>query len=186
MHVPPPYLLLMVDPSYNKTVPTNTALHTIEGNLTASRPLHARQSNNSEATALVSSSPPIAPYAGPQPPKDDPSHNYTLLLFSQPKDFTIPAKYGSWLPLNLSNIYTRVNFPVVDFVRDTGLGKPVAATYFEVNLTSGSATTTGSATPTRGHQTPSTTTATGGSTKVPGQVSALFGFLFSSCVYWLL
>lgn len=178
----------MVDPSYNTTVPTNTALHTIEGNLTAKRSSKGSDKpRKSDATALVSSTPLIAPYIGPQPPKNGPTHNYTLMLFSQPADFTIPAKYDSWLPLNLSDVYTRVNFPVVEFVRDTGLGQPVAATYFQVNLTSGSATTTnGSSTPTGGQQAPATTTATGGASGSLELGMGLFGLLLSISMYWLI
>ena len=58
-------------------------------------------------------------------------HSYTLLLFKQPKIFTVPSIFHVFLPLNISDPLNRVNFPVVDFAKETGLGNPIAANYFE-------------------------------------------------------
>lgn len=136
---PSPYLLLMVDPDYNATVPTNVVLHTMVGNLSSG----STAGHPAALTTLTSADEALAAYIGPQPPPGKPSHNYTLMLFEQPHNFSIPPAFQSFLPLNLSNVYTRVNFPLVDFVRQTGLGSPVAATYFRLDL---NATTTPSAT----------------------------------------
>lgn len=134
----PPYLFMMVDPSYNASVPTNVVLHTIVANITAlsgGAPIHE----------LVSaSSPALAAYIGPQPPAGKPTHNYTLLVFAQPKGFVVPTAFDSFLPLNLSNVYSRVNFPLLDFVKDGNLGNPVAANWFRLNLTSSTNSTASS------------------------------------------
>ncbi|KAJ5247765.1 hypothetical protein N7468_002748 [Penicillium chermesinum] len=131
-----PYILLMVDPSYNATVPTNTVLHTIVGNLTAGQAYNASWSDNKPTLALKGPQPVVAPYVGPEPPAHQPSHNYTIMLFSQPPNFQVPSKYDQWMTLDMSDPFTRTNFPVVNFARDTGLGQPVAATYFRLTLTS--------------------------------------------------
>lgn len=156
-----PYLLLMIDPDYNKTVPTSVVLHTIVGNLTASpHPFNASNQTtkpgvnspafNTSFVPLHTSSPALAPYIHPLPQPGQPTHNYTLLLFRQPFDFSVPAAFQSFLPLNLSNVYTRTNFPLLDFVRESGLRQPIASSWFRLIL-DGNATSTA-------HE---TTTATG-------------------------
>ncbi|KAI9730785.1 MAG: hypothetical protein M1818_008065 [Claussenomyces sp. TS43310] len=99
----------MVDPDYNASVPTNVVLHTIVSNLT-----------NNEAPdgtlTLASIAPALAAYVGPEPQAGEASHNFTLLLFQQPGSFSVPLAFESFLPLNLSNVYTRVTFPQVDFL----------------------------------------------------------------------
>ena len=127
--------MLMVDADFNETVHTNTVLHTIDGNLSA-------PSTSPSATRPVqlSAAPePLAPYIGPQPPKGKASHNYTIMIFEQPKNFSVPADFSSFIPLNLSDVYTRTNFPVVDFAKAVGLGQPLAATYFRLDLANGTA-----------------------------------------------
>ncbi|KAJ5899969.1 hypothetical protein N7495_004713 [Penicillium taxi] len=152
-NVSAPYIFVMVDPSYNSTVPTNTVLHTIAGNITK-----GDISGNDLTLDYGATS--IAPYTGPEHKAGQSNHNYTLLLFSQPDNFNIPSKYDSYLPLNLSNVYTRVNFPVVDFVSDTGLGQPIAAIYFRLDLSSESSTTTAATTLTTATSTSSASAAT--------------------------
>ena len=128
------FIFIMVDPDYNTTVPTNTVLHTIVGNLTSA----STASGSPAAYALTTPSAPLASYIGPQPPKTGPPHHYTGLLFLQPPNFAVPSKYASFLPLNPANPLTRTNFPILDFVLDTGLSNLNAATFWEV---SGIATT---------------------------------------------
>ena len=185
-HVYSTFLLLMVDPSYNATDPTNTVLHTIIGNLTISRPRNNTDWDSDAVTlALKSAQPPIAPYIGPEPQPNQPSHNYTLMVFSQPKNFKIPGKYNSWLPLNLSDVYTRVNFPVVDFVRETKLGQPVAATYFRLNLTNAAATISANTTATASGLDQSTTTAASNAVVNRASSPILFRAISLACAYIL-
>ncbi|QGA22269.1 hypothetical protein EYB26_009985 [Talaromyces marneffei] len=123
------YVFIMVDPSTNATDPTYPALHTLYVNVTA---------DGAEGWTI------LAPYINPEP-TSGPAHNYSLLLFEQPQaHFEVPSEYASFLPLNLSNLYTRVGFPFLDFINDTGLGKPVAGNWFResavtINSTSSSA-----------------------------------------------
>lgn len=123
------YVFIMVDPSTNTTDPTYPALHTLYVNVTA---------DGAEKWTV------LAPYINPEP-TPGPAHNYSFLLFEQPQaQFEVPLEYASFLPLNLSNLYTRVGFPFLDFINDTGLGKPVAGNWFReravtTNSTSSSA-----------------------------------------------
>ena len=118
----------MVDPDYNATVPTNTVLHYLLPGLRSEN--SSTRIGNLTFTPLTSRHAPLAAYIGPQPTSTRP-HSYTLLLFAQPKNFTVPPRFDAFLPLNTSDPLNRVNFPVVDFVKETGLGSPVAANYFE-------------------------------------------------------
>lgn len=119
----------MVDPSTNATDPTYPALHTLYVNVTA---------DGAEDWTV------LAPYINPEP-TPGPAHNYSFLLFEQPQaQFAVPSEYASFLPLNLSNLYARVGFPLLDFINDTGLGKPIAGNWFQesavtTNSTSSSA-----------------------------------------------
>lgn len=123
----------MVDPDTNTTDPASVALHTIVTNLTLA--------NSSSGDIL-------AKYVAPEPSGTAP-HNYTLLLFKQPSNFTVASIYDPYFPLNLSDVWNRVNFPLPQFLNSTGLGKPVAANWFQEKSESTSATTsTGTATAT--------------------------------------
>lgn len=123
------YVFVMVDPSTNATDPTYPALHTIYADVPAD--------GADDWTVL-------APYINPEP-THGPAHNYSFLLFKQPQaQFQVPSKHASSLPLNLSNLYARLGFPFLDFINDTGLGKPVAGNWFResaftTNSTSSSA-----------------------------------------------
>jgi hypothetical protein len=115
---PGKYVFIMVDPSTNATDPTYPALHTIYANVT---------------TDGVEDWTVLAPYINPEPTAG-PAHDYSFLLFEQPQaQFQVPSEYTSFLPLNLSNVYNRVGFPFLDFINDTGLGKPVAGNWFREN-----------------------------------------------------
>lgn len=118
----------MVDPDYNATVATNTVLHYLFSGLRSTS--NVTRTSNFTYFPLISKSAPAAAYIGPQPTKPLP-HSYTLLLFAQPANFSVPSAFAKFLPLNLSDTLNRVNFPVVDFVNKTALGMPVAANYFK-------------------------------------------------------
>ncbi|KAJ5947359.1 PEBP-like protein [Penicillium verhagenii] len=108
------YVFMMVDPGTNTTDPTSVALHTIVTNLTVA--------NSSSGNTL-------AQYIAPEPSGTAP-HNYTLLLFKQPSNFTVASIYDPYLALNLTDVYNRVNFPLRPFINSTGLEEPVAANCF--------------------------------------------------------
>ncbi|CRL19240.1 Phosphatidylethanolamine-binding protein PEBP [Penicillium camemberti] len=100
------YLLLVVDPGWNKTSPPSVIVHTVVANLTTNV--------NSTSKANI-----IATYIAPQP--NSGTHNYTLFLFSQPPNFSIP----------------------------TGIEAPVAANYFRVTSSNGTSAGTAATTTTR-------------------------------------
>lgn len=141
------YLLLFVDPSINTTSPAYTGLHEIVANLRVDNSnngtLTMTPANNTGTVAEA-----LAPYVYPQVPPGGSAHQYTLLLFEQPAVLDVPVAYASFLPFP-TNLLTRVNFPLLEFIQAVGLGKPVAANWFwegPANATSGSATPSASAT----------------------------------------
>jgi hypothetical protein len=77
----------------------------------------------------------IAPYVQPSPPVGDVPHAYTFILFSQPANFSVPAQYAGV-------VQTRIAFNTSQFVKDAGLGEPLAANYMRVQNLTGTPTTT--------------------------------------------
>jgi phosphatidylethanolamine-binding protein len=88
-------------------------------------------SNSSLVVPPESSAP--ATYRQPSPPVGDVAHAYTALLFAQPANFSVPAQFTEVLQ-------SRVFFDTAAFVEAAGLGSPIAANYFRVQNTSGTAT----------------------------------------------
>lgn len=125
-----PYLLLMVDPDWNKTTPPSVVLHTIVANLTTSL------NNTGEGKA-------IATYISPQPSSG--THNYTLFLFNQPSNFNIPARYATFMETNAETPLNRLNLPLESFINQTSLGAPIAANYFRVTAVAASNSTSSGA-----------------------------------------
>ncbi|KAJ5591915.1 PEBP-like protein [Penicillium hispanicum] len=119
------YLFMMVDPDTNATDPASVGLHTVVANLS--------QSTSSSEDVL-------AKYIAPEPSGSSP-HNYTLLLFKQPDGFAVPSLYNAAFALNLKNVLNRVNFPLQQFLNETGLDKPVAANWFQEGKSTTAATT---------------------------------------------
>jgi phosphatidylethanolamine-binding protein (PEBP) family uncharacterized protein len=102
------YVFMMVDPDINITNPTYVGLHTGVADLSL-----PNESHNST----------FAKYIAPMPNGNSP-HNYTLLLFKQPESFSIPSHFDPYFVLNLNNVWNRVNFPLQQFISQTGLGNP--------------------------------------------------------------
>lgn len=75
----------------------------------------------------------LATYRQPSPPAGDVAHAYTALLFAQPSNFSVPAQFTDVLQ-------SRVFFDTAAFVEAAGLGNAIAANYFRVQNTSGTAT----------------------------------------------
>ena len=149
LNQPLPYLIQSnkVDPDSSKP----NVLHWVQTNFTL------YPSNISIASLsfhpLLSTTPPLASYIKPNPPAGSGPHRYTELLYSQPAGFSIPVKYAPFFGSNS----TRTSFNLSNFVRDAGLGKPVAANYFlaenstaRENQTAGTGTSSTSTTGTGG------------------------------------
>lgn len=127
------YLLLMVDLDWNKTSPPSVIVHTVVANLTTNI--------NSTSKANI-----IATYIAPQPKSG--THNYTLFLFKQPSNFSIPVHYESFMETTDQTLFNRLNLPLESFINQTGLGPPAAANYFRVTASNGTSTDTATTTTT--------------------------------------
>lgn len=118
------YVFMMVDPDLNSKHPTSVGLHQLTVNVTTNGTDHAAH---------------VARYIEPMPPGPL-AHNYTFLLFEQPRNFTLPTKYSDFFKTTDDSPKNRLNFRLDSFVNDTGLGKPVAANWFRQNATGTHAT----------------------------------------------
>jgi hypothetical protein len=76
-----------------------------------------------------------APYRQPSPPVGDVPHAYTLVLFSQPENFSVPAEFTEVLQ-------SRVFFNISNFVTAAKLGPALAGNYIQVQNLTGTPTTT--------------------------------------------
>lgn len=152
-------------PGANATAPRQTLLHWFAPNVTSTT-----DAKNTMSTFKASTG--GAPYLQPSPPVGDIPHRYVVLLFAQPRNFSVAA-FGSINPP--ANTTARMGFNVTTFIRLTGLGAPLAANFFTVqNVTvGGNATTTGTANATRSaSSTPAQVTKNAGVGLARGSLSA--------------
>jgi len=68
----------------------------------------------------------IEPYGGPAPPSGSGPHRYTLLLFAQPSNFTVPSSPKPHSGVQLFNF--------TQYVTSTYLGTPIGGSYFTVEV----------------------------------------------------
>ncbi|KAF2685510.1 PEBP-like protein [Lentithecium fluviatile CBS 122367] len=118
-------IILLVDTDVPRNGTRVQLLHWMIGNVTLS-------SSGSELV-IPPESAALATYRQPSPPIGDVAHAYTALLFAQPDNFSVPAQFTDVLQ-------SRVFFDTAAFVEAAGLGSPIAANYFRVQNTSGTAT----------------------------------------------
>ncbi|OJJ97609.1 hypothetical protein ASPACDRAFT_45701 [Aspergillus aculeatus ATCC 16872] len=115
----------MVDPSINDDSGATDALHMVQTDLyLAPAPTTA---DGVTFYPLTASCDPLAAYLSPIPLVGSGIHYFTQLLFEQPSNLKIPAKYGWYW---IDTVLNRVSFPLKEFVDDVGLGEPIAANYF--------------------------------------------------------
>jgi len=108
-------LLIMIDPDVRSAGGNVTYLHWLSPNVDLSK----------EKAVVPTTGANFVKYFQPTPPRGDPHHRYTFLLYAQPDAFSIPAKY--------SNLQRKVfAFNVTDFAAAAGLGQPKAATFMKV------------------------------------------------------
>lgn len=113
---------MMVDMDVPRNGTRVQLLHWLVSNVTLS-------SSSNDNTTLSIPSPGEASYRQPSPPVGDTPHAYTILLFAQPANFSVPSQFADVLQ-------SRVFFDTSAFVAAAGLLEPVAANYFRVqNLT---------------------------------------------------
>lgn len=129
-------VIMMVDTDVPRNGTRVQLLHWLTANVTL-------PSTDTQILQLPPPAAAAASYLQPSPPVDDIPHKYTVLLFAQPKNFTIPARFNSLLQ-------TRVGWDSSAFVNATGLGPALAANWIRVQNVSGQVdptTTTTSAAP---------------------------------------
>ncbi|KAI0835426.1 hypothetical protein F5Y06DRAFT_276249 [Hypoxylon sp. FL0890] len=160
------YIFLMVDPdALQGNIETQAGLHTIQGNLTCNFE-RVTSLGNTSFVPLKTESQPLARFIPPEPQPKNPvvTHRYTLLLFNQPVNYTIPQSLAYALPLDPSNVTNRLNFNILEFSESVG-NSIVAGTYFDV-VSPKANSTTGSSSPT------TSSTGTGGASSSPISLSA--------------
>lgn len=113
----------MVDYALNLNGTQMSILQWYQPDLTIS-PSGTLTSSPSSSPSATSAS---APYIFPQP-IPGPAHKYITLLYQQPPNYRFPACLGSVV----QSTKGRFGFDLEDFVRDAGLGEPVAANWFRM------------------------------------------------------
>ncbi|KIY00999.1 uncharacterized protein Z520_03665 [Fonsecaea multimorphosa CBS 102226] len=113
---------------------------------------------------------PAVSYMPPTPPAGDEAHRYTLLLYSQPEGFSIPASFESFFDSTDSN--ARISFDMAGFAAAAGIGQPVAANWFEVQNTSQAVTSSTAATSSTTASSTSASTSTSTSTTISASTSS--------------
>jgi len=117
----PKYTLMMVDFDYAGS------------NNTGEFYLHWLSNNNAlGSNGTLTPSDVTEPYGGPAPPSGSGAHRYTILLYAEPSNFTIPS-----IPKPRAGVQ---QFNFTQYVKTTGLGTPLAGFYFTVEV--GTATVT--------------------------------------------
>lgn len=136
--LPDTYLAIMVDSNGGTPTDVVEVLHYMLPGLTS---LDASTTlNGTTFYPLRSAAPPLAPYLVPAPTPGK-AHAYTLTLWKQPDGFAVPGAFLGYLPLHLSNLTNRYPFNLTGLVAAAGLGQPLAGGYFDLQNTTGSATT---------------------------------------------
>lgn len=132
----------MIDPdATGGNVETQAALHTLQGNFTCSTS-ETRNVGNTSFYVISSNSTALAPFIAPDPQSG--IHRYTLLVFHQPENYSIPAALEYAMPLNTSNVTNRLYFNVEEFADNL---TTVAGTYYDVVASSSNATATSGSSP---------------------------------------
>lgn len=155
------YLAIMVDPTAGTATDVVEVLHYILPGLTS--PNTSTTRNGTTFYPLTTAAQPLAPYLVPAPTPGN-AHSYTITLWKQPDSFAVPSTFLSYLPLNALDLMNRYPFNLTTFVVAAGLGLPLAGEYFDVQNTTGSATTTAGNTATSRGASSTTSSSSGYST----------------------
>ncbi|KAL1311896.1 hypothetical protein AAFC00_001968 [Neodothiora populina] len=124
MHVSPidtPLMAIMIDPTQpdQQTPAYPQLLYWFQPNLTETKSQDMVYLNYTDSEALT-------PYLGPQPVDDGRLHTYIILLFRQPSNYTVSSRF----PTSFAEFAQRQHFQLEEYAIKTGMGDPVAATYF--------------------------------------------------------
>ncbi|KAI8935726.1 hypothetical protein NX059_007246 [Plenodomus lindquistii] len=114
------YLLVMIDIDGSQSSRPTTVLHALLSDYTPS----GTTQNGTTLLSTKSTSP--SSYFGPAPSAGvPPTHRYVFVLHKQPDGFAVPAAYRQ-------AVSSRFGIDWVGFVRDAGLGAPVAGNWLQV------------------------------------------------------
>ena len=121
----------MLDPAPLIGVPKSTVLHWLDGNLTFDS-MHDRYITVDPDNVYNDPNAAAAPYVspGPAPGITKPDHHYTVMLFEQPSGFKVPQNYTKFLALESGGAANRIGFPYTEFIKQTGLGQPIASAWW--------------------------------------------------------
>ncbi|KAI9839859.1 MAG: hypothetical protein M1819_000051 [Sarea resinae] len=135
-----PHVAVMVDPDITLQGQKIEALHWIASNLASANGTAEKGTFSQLAGGTT-----VSPYLSPVPMAAYPPHphRYTVVLFAQPANFSVPPQYASFVPTNASAPTNKFPFDITAFASAAGLGAPVAANYFDVQNTSVAAASTG-------------------------------------------
>jgi phosphatidylethanolamine-binding protein (PEBP) family uncharacterized protein len=118
------YTVMTLDPGAATSTAGNVVRHYLANNVTLS---NGMLQNTTQA---------IAGWFSPAPPPGDGVHRYTTLVFSQPSSFNLPNSLSHY------NATIDTDFDVSSYIKQTGLGDVIAATFFLCSNTTTSASTT--------------------------------------------
>ncbi|CBX97120.1 hypothetical protein IAQ61_007940 [Plenodomus lingam] len=114
------YLLAMIDIDGSQNARQTTVLHALLSDFTPSG------TTLNTTTLLTTKSTSPSSYFGPAPPAGSPpTHRYVFLLHEQPAGFAVPAAHKQ-------AVSSRFGIDWVAFMKDAGLGAPVAGNWLQV------------------------------------------------------
>ncbi|TRM70370.1 phosphatidylethanolamine-binding protein [Schizophyllum amplum] len=116
------YVVVQVDPDAHTPQNPDVAQvrHLLGGNYTT-------DGTAATGLALRNSSVAVSEWMRPSPPAGSDPHRYVILLYAQPDNFSA-ASIAPLVPVNASS--SPLHFNLSEFAQATGLGLPVAGTYF--------------------------------------------------------
>ena len=119
------YVIFMIDRNITVNGTHTTLLHWFEPNLMATDNILNEDIKTKNATIAVGAS-----YITPTPPAGSGPHEYTMLLFDQPPNFSVPADFNKINPPETTQ--ARIDFNLTEFMSQSRLAAPIAANWFQV------------------------------------------------------
>ncbi|KIW60601.1 hypothetical protein PV05_00807 [Exophiala xenobiotica] len=121
------YMLFMVDQDVKSDDGTRVQLlHFFQPNLAGASEVLSDFSTDADNATTAGT----VEYIAPSPPAGDGPHRYTLLLYRQFEDFSIPDEFSSFFPP--ANTQARIGFDMAGFAKAANLPAPVGANWFQV------------------------------------------------------
>ena len=119
------YIVMMIDRNVTMNGVHTDLLQWFQPNLMATDNVLNANIKVKNATVAVGAS-----YYPPSPPAGSGPHEYTMLLFDQPPDFSVSANFTQINPP--PTLPARANFNLAEFMSECNLATPIAANWFQV------------------------------------------------------